>query len=573
MSSSVDRPSPASVLLQPSRTTTATTSSPPPSTSFRFLASSTPASPAQTPPLSDQPTSSLLNPQHQQQEHQQYSNHKSKGPLTTLLPLFSKYPVNRKNRGTVRIRVEDTTFYCHREVLVLASPFFESCIDGEWRESAPRPKGSKRAARKVVDVEATSLLHDREPMAREEDDGNNHNNNDNDHQDETKRLSFHTAKSEVEPVEQLSNSETSVDEEDTALSTTPTPSVGPALPRATASEKEEEVVEVEHSPVPLSPPSPPSEAGGSIAPSFLSSVLDDYSDSSSEEDEDEDDEAVICRLRLVDEKAEYFQDLLCHIYPRLECLISWNNAGELCRMASKFDVPSLRNACIAFLLPSAAGKPLAGMKIAEEMNIPELYKEASRYTLDNYQNWPPEELAALSPPTLLKLERRRSWFLERLLKLGIIQISRDYVCQPTCPDPTLCAKLVDEKWRSAWSSSFRFGTPQPSIIYRSLRNLEPSLSSPALHLPHTACQSHARLYVGDLFDRMFNLGITAARSWGALTLNGTSGAGGYGRTFGPSQDGIAKNSVRYFLYVEMNERETTSGGGKGNSGRGQTGGV
>ena len=75
-------------------------------------------------------------------------------------------------------------------------------------------------------------------------------------------------------------------------------------------------------------------------------------------------------------------------------------------MASKFDIPSLRNATIAFLLPSAAGKPVEGMRIAEEMNIPELYKEASRYTLDNYANWDSEELAMLSQSTLLKLERR-----------------------------------------------------------------------------------------------------------------------------------------------------------------------
>lgn len=36
-----------------------------------------------------------------------------------------------------------------------------------------------------------------------------------------------------------------------------------------------------------------------------------------------------------------------------------------------------------------------------------------------------------------------------------------------------------------------------SIIYRSLRSLEPSLSSPALHLPYTACQTHAKLVVAE----------------------------------------------------------------------------
>ena len=101
-----------------------------------------------------------------------------------------------------------------------------------------------------------------------------------------------------------------------------------------------------------------------------------------------------------------FQDFLCHLYPRLELLVTWQNAGELLRLSSKFDVPSLRSACIAFLLPSCAGQPVKGMKISEDYNIPELYKEASRYTLDGYANWPAEELAALSEPTLLKLERK-----------------------------------------------------------------------------------------------------------------------------------------------------------------------
>lgn len=52
---------------------------------------------------------------------------------------------------------------------------------------------------------------------------------------------------------------------------------------------------------------------------------------------------------------------------------------------------------------------------------------------------------------------------------------------------------------------------------------------------------------------MFLLGIVPSRSWGALTLNGTSSAGGLGRTFGPGlQDNVAKNGgAKYFLSVDM----------------------
>lgn len=57
------------------------------------------------------------------------------------------------------------------------------------------------------------------------------------------------------------------------------------------------------------------------------------------------------------------------------------------------------------------------VKLAEDYHIPELYKEASRFLLDNFAHWQPNELAILSPETLLKVERRRTYFLERLLKL------------------------------------------------------------------------------------------------------------------------------------------------------------
>lgn len=39
-------------------------------------------------------------------------------------------------------------------------------------------------------------------------------------------------------------------------------------------------------------------------------------------------------------------------------------------MSSKFDLPSLTNACLAFLLPSAAGRPVLVMKIAEVRSLP-----------------------------------------------------------------------------------------------------------------------------------------------------------------------------------------------------------
>ncbi|MBW0462354.1 hypothetical protein O181_002069 [Austropuccinia psidii MF-1] len=229
---------------------------------------------------------------------------------------------------------------------------------------------------------------------------------------------------------------------------------------------------------------------------------------------------VDARIFLQEEQPAAFQDLLMFIYPNLDCVCTWQNASELMIMARKFDMPLLKRHVLNFLLSSVAGRPIEAMKIAEEHQLPELYRESSRFLLDNWQGWDQNELEILSSETLLKLEKRRTWFLERLLKLGLINTSRDYVCPPTCPDPQYCGKLVDDKWKSAWAASFKFGPPQPSSVYRALRCLEPSLHSPALLLPHTSCQQYAIRFFADLFDRMFSQ--FTPRGGGSLNLVGNN---------------------------------------------------
>jgi len=46
------------------------------------------------------------------------------------------------------------------------------------------------------------------------------------------------------------------------------------------------------------------------------------------------------------------------------------------------------------------------MYIAELFEEEELYRESSRFVLDNPGGWSEEELGTLSPETLLKLEKR-----------------------------------------------------------------------------------------------------------------------------------------------------------------------
>lgn len=97
-------------------------------------------------------------------------------------------------------------------------------------------------------------------------------------------------------------------------------------------------------------------------------------------------------------------------------------------ISHKLHVPALQTECLTFLLTHAAGRPLKAMRIAELFDEEALYSEASRFVLDNPGGWSEDELSTLSPATLLKLEKRRTWFLERVLKLGLVQIAKEYQC-------------------------------------------------------------------------------------------------------------------------------------------------
>lgn len=77
----------------------------------------------------------------------------------------------------------------------------------------------------------------------------------------------------------------------------------------------------------------------------------------------------------------------------------------------------------------------------QSFDLPDLYKAASRFCLDLYGNWEPEQMEELSMETRLKLEKksvsypssllierreaaadrryRRCWYLERVCKLGM----------------------------------------------------------------------------------------------------------------------------------------------------------
>jgi len=254
---------------------------------------------------------------------------------------------------------------------------------------------------------------------------------------------------------------------------------------------------------------------------------------------------------LKEERASTFHDFLKYVYPHLECTITWNNVEGLMNISHKLCVPSLQEECLTFLLTHAAGKPIKALRIAELFGEEALYQESSRFVLDNPGGWSEQDLGTLSQGTLLKLEKRRNWFLERVLKLGLTLVAKEYECCATCPDPTNCAKLLEEKWKQAYHAVFRFGPPQPSMVFRYLRQLEGV--SPPLALTQTACQASAKAFIAILFDRMFSLGVRGSGTEAPpLALNARTSAAA------AVAAGAANGPRRHFLFCSMKQEAPTA---------------
>jgi hypothetical protein len=90
--------------------------------------------------------------------------------------------------------------------------------------------------------------------------------------------------------------------------------------------------------------------------------------------------------------------------PSLVCTITWANVEGLLNIAHKLCVPALQTQCVSFLVQHAAGRPFHALRIAELFGEEELFRESSRFVLDNPTDW--HDLDTLSPETQLKLERR-----------------------------------------------------------------------------------------------------------------------------------------------------------------------
>ncbi|KAI0063517.1 hypothetical protein BV25DRAFT_1869666 [Artomyces pyxidatus] len=404
--------------------------------------------------------------------------------------------------GTVKIVVESTTFWAHKEVLYFASPFFQAALSGDWAET-----GRPASMSSVITISQPPVV----PGGKA-------------HQDVATAMTFAPMDPDLDPEEldvdiigdssetDASDASVSVDAKDPEEKAAAQASADTVKAKGEAKEaaRMESLDKLQRGSTAAADAAAEDSVGGGKGKGKgkeRETVRLSWKRGTTEA-------AVRRRQRpngpdavivLKEEKASTFHDFLHFVYPSMECTITWNNVEGLMNIASKLCVPSLQRKCLNFLLTHAAGRPIKAMRIAELFEEEELYRESSRFVLDNPGGWPDQELNTLGSETLLKLEKRRTWFLERVLKLGLVQIAKEYECCSSCPDPSNCARLLDEKWRQAYQAVFRFGPCQPSMVFRYLRTLEGI--SPPLALSHLTCQNTAKSFVATLFDRMFSLGV------------------------------------------------------------------
>ncbi|KAJ2918509.1 hypothetical protein MD484_g1880, partial [Candolleomyces efflorescens] len=380
--------------------------------------------------------------------------------------------------GTVKIIVQSTTFWAHKEVLFFASPFFEAALSGNWSETGrPQSISSVITISQPPSDPAQKVAHESPP--------------------ELTFAPIDSFDSEIEDLDVVTDTDSSRVKDDVLASD---PDATKVINRVTSLAK----LEGQTSPPPRDPP----ELYKSASEEILSKKMAPSKARIARRPQNGPDAVIV----LKEERACIFHDFLKFVYPHLECTITWNNVEGLMNISHKLCVPPLQRECLTFLLTHAAGKPIKAMRIAELFQEEELYRESSRFVLDNPGGWSEHELNTLSQETLLKLEKRcvlqhagipdvilisafpqrRTWFLERVLKLGLTQVAKEYQCCPTCPDPPACARLLGEKWQQAYHSVFRFGPPQPSMVFRYLRQLEGV--SPPLALSQTACQASAKAF-------------------------------------------------------------------------------
>ncbi|OCF61299.1 hypothetical protein L486_00946 [Kwoniella mangroviensis CBS 10435] len=404
------------------------------------------------------------------------SQRQEEGEEDVVIDVHPTFLPDASMPGKVKVIVGRNEFYCHKDVLWFASPFFQGLLQGNWAETNPLTNPTTPSSY-AIDLSPTPSVEfpsspptDTDPPSPRQvpvPDGSAH------HQEDVDQG---TEQNDIHSSEQ---SESSI----------------PIREDAHYSDTE------------LAPSHQPSSARLSIRTTRTrSTIRHSFSSGVGMGARNPKLEAVV---ELHEESPGAFHDFLFWAYPHLECKVTWTNVENLLALSLKLIVPALQKLCEHFLMTHASGRPVMALCLAEEHCNAELYREASRFVLDQ-PSWDHNEMQYLSSQTQLKLSIRRNWFLERLLKLASIDVKKEYICRADCPDPLRCQTQLDEKWRQAYAAVTRYGPPQPSVAFRCLRQLETFPTNPSLVMSHPLCQSAAKTWVmsctfpsAHLFDRMF----------------------------------------------------------------------
>ncbi|KAJ3514632.1 hypothetical protein NLJ89_g2274 [Agrocybe chaxingu] len=375
--------------------------------------------------------------------------------------IFTK---NCKLPGSVKIVVESTTFWAHKEILFFSSPFFEAALSGNWSET-----GRPQSMQSVVTVsqlsrpsEAASSSTERKFTSMDPD---------ADPEDLEVFVEFDQPKSDNEKHD----------------------------PGTRSKEREDSLAKLEGS----------SANGGSPTQRTGSSSrkLSDAQAIVRRHPKNGPDAVIV----LKEEKASTFHDFLKFVYPQMECTITWNNVGSLMNLAHKLCVPSLQNECLTFLLTHAAGKPIKAMRIAEIYQEEELYRESSRFVLDNPGGWTEHELNTLTQETLLKLEKKEKLNINAAQLVQIPLFVLDYWKRSGVR--LIMPYFVSDRHNLLWYS----------VIF--------------------VCLKVAKAFVATLFDRMFSLGLRG-NGMDAPPLGGRVAVAAAAAVNGPR---------RHFLYCTLKQ--------------------
>lgn len=431
-------------------------------------------------------------------------------PEPVELEIHPTFRADASYPGRILLRADGREWYVHEDILRFSSPFFQSLLSGGWSETEPyshsespsdwesdkdEPRRGSYMTARTLDDEPQNRTHGSVGGEHGLDPDQIHESNDAPSPPEPSTTTLETTVPQAGSVDFPEN----VKERMEALATPPgsirgaqaSDSMSTLVPRppvaranttsSLATPKRAKLHRRRTSPLfrrPLHlrvPKTHPAPTEKEELPQGIKAVID-----------------------LPYEKALTVQQFLLFIYPHTKINITWLDVEGLLAFSDKVGNTYLFQDAADFLREALAARPIAAMRMAETHRLPDIYREASRHVLDHWHDWARSELDTLSPQTLLRLERKRSWFLERLLKLGLTCPMRDFECHPSCPDAQACARTLQERWERGYRACLASGPPQPSAVWRYLREeMGPARDG--------ACAQAARDWRQLLFDRMFSL--------------------------------------------------------------------